>query len=195
MKTKLILLVIFLIKSNFLFAQEGYSDLEKPVNINADKAINLDAINYLNIFLKDKNWAGHTDGELAYDKYSNTLNFNETIVFKDPITGEANREITVNYSIPIEKISKIVETIYIKSPDDFYDVNLLTYAIYFEEEVGYYSLSTEKGKLPKQKTDFREYISLGPAKPLSNDDIPNFRQAIRDIFIAVKFEQEWFKPH
>ena len=195
MKTKLILLAIFLIKSNFLFPQEVNSDIDKTVIVNAEKSINQDAINYFNIFLKNKNWAGYTDGELAYDKYSNTLNYNETSILKFPTTGEVHQEGTVNFSIPIDKISKIVETIYIKDPDDLYDVNLLTFEIYFKEDVKYYYLITERDRLPEQNTDFREHVSLDPKKDLSNDDIPNLRQAIRDIFEGVEFEQVWFKPH
>lgn len=195
MKTKYILLVIILIISNLIFAQKVSSEIEKPVIVKEEKSMNQDAINYFNIFLKHKHWLGYTDGNLTYDKYSNTLNFDETNIIKDPTSGEVHQEGTTNFSIPIDKIVKIVETINIKDSDDFNDINFLTFEIYFEEDVKYYYLIKERDKFPEQKTNFRENVSLNPKKPLSKDDIPNLRKAIRDIFVEVEFEQNWYEYH
>lgn len=153
--------------------------VEKVALSGAEK-VDKDALEYLNSFLSQKNWAGNWTGELKYIAFNSTFEFTSNKIIENPINNQRDREISVSWSVKSENIKEVVEVIAKNKNDSklvvFYDITL------FEPINTRNMLMLKTGELPEQNSDPTDRLNITLEKSVDPSQIESVQNAIRLVF-------------
>jgi clan AA aspartic protease (TIGR02281 family) len=170
------------------YSLETQPDLKPKIKLS--NSINEDALRRFNLFLSNKSIIDDVKGHLIFNKYSNSLDYNSTtIIYENPtLEKDIYAKITVDFSIPLNNVNKVVEKILKRE-----ELVIMIFDIYLDKKVKFTTKSKEKGKWLDQNISERDKVSITPRKDLTNSDIEILQLTMRDIFNGVKFEIEQLK--
>lgn len=144
--------------------------------------INEDALKHLNKYLNNTSIIDDVKGELFYNKYTNTLDYlSTTIIYGNPATQEdIYSNLTVEFSIPIDAITKITEVIA--------NNKIMIFEIYLNKKIKYIVKSKVKGEFLDESVSKTNKVFFSPQKSLDISNIKKLQTLIREVFIGVDIE-------
>ncbi len=142
-----------------------------------------EALEFFNTFLNEENWATITRGVFTYNNYSNSLTYKSKTTVKN-----LNESIESEYTISLDNIKNIVETIYIKPGDP----NVILFRLNLKNNVFYKTyIKNSIDVVPNYKNETVDNIGISITKNLTEDDIKILRTSIRDIFQNITIETKY----
>lgn len=132
--------------------------------------------------MSNKSIIDDVKGELFYNKYTNTLDYlSTTIIYGNPATQEdIYSNLTVEFSIPIDAITKITEVIA--------NNKIMIFEIYLNKKIKYIVKSKVKGEFLDESVSKRNKVFFSPQKSLDISNIKKLQTLIREVFIGVDIE-------
>lgn len=168
------------IKSNqlILSSNEKTTFQDKQKNNKTDIS---EAVNYLNQFLNEENWAYKMEANFIYNSYSNSLSYKSVMIIKD---GK-DLGSTITYAFDIDNVDFIDETIHLADENKSDDANIISFKIHLKNSI--YETrykKTNDNEMPQYKAEETKQVSFFTIKKLTVKDLESMSQVIRDIIVV-----------
>lgn len=158
--------------------------LVNPIFSQEKVKINVDALKSFNPYLTNKSIIDDVKGKLAFNTYSNALDYESiTLMYENPITEkDIDFKMTVNFSIPLNELKMIEEIIAQQG-----EIIIVQYKFHLENIVKWTMETKEKGKWLDKKVNYDNELNISIASDINLTELSNIKTIIRDVFSNVEF--------